>query len=46
MNLTDALDGYWLSKRRDLSANIQRDYSLTFRRLVEFTGDLQFEQIA
>lgn len=43
--LSGAIDGYWLSRRRDLSVNTQRDYTLTFRRLVEFAGDVPFRKI-
>lgn len=45
MNLSNVLQGYWLSRRRDLSINTQRDYSLTFRRLQEYLGDPEFSEI-
>lgn len=45
MKLSDALDGYWLSRRLDLSPNTINDYTLSYRRLVEFTGDAEFETI-
>ena len=44
MQLDYAIEGYWLAKRRDFSANTVNDYTLTFRRLIEFVGktrDLQ-----
>jgi integrase/recombinase XerD len=46
MQLHYALDGYWLSKRRNLSVHTVADYTVTFRRLVEFLGpDREFEEI-
>jgi len=46
MHLDYALEGYWLSKRRNLSPNTQRDYELTFRRFLEFMGsDTEVEEI-
>ena len=41
MNITAALEGYWLSKKRNLSQNTVNDYALTFRRLVEFLSEKQ-----
>ena len=44
MQLDYAIEGYWLAKRRDFSTNTVNDYTLTFRRLIEFVGktrDLQ-----
>ena len=38
MNWDTALDGYWLARRRDMSAYTVRDYELTFRRFREFIG--------
>ena len=38
MQLDYAIEGYWLAKRRDFSANTVNDYSLTFKRLIEFVG--------
>lgn len=38
MQLDYAIEGYWLAKRRDFSANTVNDYTLTFRRLTEFVG--------
>ena len=49
MQLDYAIEGYWLAKRRDFSANTVNDYTLTFRRLTEFVGktrDLQGTAIA
>lgn len=46
MNILSALEGYWLSKKRDLSPNTVSDYALSFRRLVEFLSEKQeFEAI-
>lgn len=45
MKLSDALEGYWLSRKLDLSPNTIRDYKLTYHRLREFLGDLQLEEI-
>jgi len=38
MQLDYAIEGYWLVKRRDFSANTVNDYTLTFKRLAEFVG--------
>jgi hypothetical protein len=38
MQLDYAIEGYWLAKRRDFSANTINDYTLTFKRLTEFIG--------
>ena len=38
MNWDTAVDGYWLARRRDMSAHTVRDYALTFRRFGEFVG--------
>lgn len=45
MKLSDALQGYWLSRRLDLSPNTIRDYELTFRRLVDFVNDADIEEV-
>jgi len=45
MKLSDALEGYWLSRRLDLSPNTIRDYDLTFRRLQAFAGDVEIGDI-
>ncbi len=45
MRLDDTLDGYWLSKRRNMSEHTIQDYSIAFRRLGEFLGDVEFEKI-
>lgn len=34
-----ALDGYWLAKRGNLSDHTVAEYSVTYRRFAEFTGD-------
>jgi len=47
MRLDYALDGYWLSRKRDLSQNTVNDYSVTFRRLAEFLGPgREFEEVS
>lgn len=38
MYLDDALEGYWLERRRNLSDHTVADYTVTFRRLREFLG--------
>lgn len=38
MLLHDALNGYWLEKRRGFSRHTVSDYQVTFRRLAEFVG--------
>lgn len=46
MRLDYALEGYWLSRQRDLSVHTVADYTVTFRRLTEFVGaDREFEKI-
>lgn len=45
MNFSTALEGYWLSRKRDFSQNTINDYTLTFRRFAEHIGDLHVEQI-
>lgn len=45
MKLSDALEGYWLSRRLDLSPHTILDYGLTFRRLQEYLGDVEIEAI-
>ena len=39
MMFAQALEGYWLEKRIQLSDNTVNDYALTFRRFAEFVGD-------
>lgn len=36
MTLENAIEGFWLAKKRNLSSHTVADYSLTFRRLCEF----------
>lgn len=38
MQLSYAIEGYWLARRRDMSDNTERDYALTLRRFTEFVG--------
>lgn len=45
MKISIAVDGYWLAKRMDLSIHTVRDYGLTFRRLVEFLGEVEVESV-
>jgi integrase/recombinase XerD len=45
MRLSDVIDGYWLAKRRNLSAHTVADYGLTFQRLLDFVGDVDFSGI-
>ncbi len=45
MKLSDALTGYWLDKRTDFSLHTVGDYQVTFKRLVEFLHDPEFEAI-
>ena len=39
MKLDTAFQGFWLARKRTLSANTIRDYSLTFRRLRAYLGN-------
>lgn len=45
MRISQILEYYWLTKRRELSRHTYRDYSLTFKRLIEFMDDCQFAEI-
>lgn len=45
MRFSQALEGYWLERKRDFSASTVRDYSLHFRRFVEFVGDGELASI-
>ena len=45
MLLSDAINGYWLEKRIDLSPHTIRDYALTFDRFLAFIGDILFDNI-
>ena len=47
MRLEDALDGYWLARKRDFSPNTVNDYQRTFTRFCEFVGaDKPIEEIS
>ena len=47
MRLEDALDGYWLARKRDFSPNTVVDYHRTFTRLCDFVGpDKAIEEIS
>ncbi len=45
MKLSEALDGYWLDKQLQFSPTTTPRYRLTFRRLIQFTGDTPIESI-
>jgi integrase/recombinase XerD len=45
MRLSAALQGYWLDKQLHFSATTTPRYQLTFRRLVEFVGDVEIASI-
>lgn len=46
MRFSAALEGYWLARRRNFSANTVRDYTLTFTRFQAFLGDdLELDKI-
>lgn len=45
MRLSEAIEGYWLDKRLDMSATTLPRYEVTFRRLIEFLGDPEFDAI-
>lgn len=38
MRWEDAVEGYWLARRRDMSQNTVNDYSVTFRRFGDWVG--------
>lgn len=42
----EAVQGYWLHRRRELSPNTVADYSNTFRQFGDFVGDREVESIA
>ena len=47
ITLSGAIEGFWLTKRRDLSPHTVSDYSVTFRRLLDYAGaDTPFDQIS
>ena len=41
----DALEGYWLAKRQNLSKNTVTEYSLTFRRFGEWVGQCDIDEV-
>lgn len=45
MKLSQAIEGYFLSKELSFSQNTIRNYTYVFRYLVEFLGDVQIEAI-
>ena len=47
MRIADALTGYWLDKRINLSHHTVSDYQLTFDRLLKYLGaDVPIEDIS
>ncbi len=47
ITLSGAIEGFWLTKRRNLSPHTISDYGLTFRRLCEYIGpDERFDKIS
>ncbi|MEM7131163.1 MAG: tyrosine-type recombinase/integrase [Chloroflexota bacterium] len=46
MKFTDALDGYWLERRRNLSDNTVEQYEWIFGYALRFIGDVEVEQIS
>lgn len=45
MRFQDALEGFWLDRRRMLSANTVRDYSVTFRRFAAFAHNPEVAKV-
>lgn len=45
MIFSDALDGYWLERKRNLSPRTVEQYQYYFDYLVEFAGDVEVEQL-
>lgn len=45
MKISNAIDGYWLDKRLDLSNHTIGGYVVIFRRLIEFLQDKEIEQV-
>lgn len=45
MKLSDALQGYWLTRRRYLAEDTQRNYASRFKRLTAHMGDPDFRSI-
>lgn len=45
MRLSDAIEGYWLDKRLDMSETTIPGYQKTFRRLVAYLEDPEFDAI-
>lgn len=46
MKLSHLIHRYTDTARLDLSPNTIRDYTLTFKRLVDHLGDVEFSEIA
>lgn len=45
MNWDDAVQGFWLARRRDLSEHTMTDYGLTFRRFGSWIRNGEVEQV-
>ncbi|MFN8470169.1 MAG: site-specific integrase [Caldilineaceae bacterium] len=45
MRWDDALDGYWLARRRNLSDHTVDDYARTFRRFGQFVRNADIGKI-
>lgn len=45
MRFSDALEGYWLERRRGFSEHTVRDYARTFNRFRLYTGDPHLDEI-
>lgn len=46
MRFSDALEGFWLERRRGYSEHTVRDYSVTFRRFRQFIGDANVDGLS
>lgn len=45
MQLSDAVEGYWLTRRLDMSPHTVADYGLTYRRLIDYVDNGELEAI-
>lgn len=45
MQLSNAIEGYWLTRRLDMSPHTVSDYGLTYRRLIDYVNNAEFEAI-
>lgn len=46
MKISDVITGYWLDKKIDFSHHTVEQYSVVFRRLIEFVNDKEFDQVS